>query len=96
MIGQTPPSGYVGCCHALPKINVTSRLSELHCPALVIVGEEDPGTPVEMAREIQAALPGSELEILRSASHLSNMEQPHEFNRVLLRFLDKATGRSGR
>ena len=29
-----------------------------------------------MAREIQAALPGAELEILRSASHLSNMEQP--------------------
>ena len=96
MIRQTPPNGYVGCCHALPKINVTSRLSELHCPALVIVGEEDPGTPVEMAREIQAALPGAELEILRSASHLSNMEQPQEFNRVLLRFLDKATGRGGR
>ena len=96
MIRQTPPNGYVGCCHALPKINVTSRLSELHCPALVIVGEEDPGTPVEMAREIQAALPRAELEILRSASHLSNLEQPQEFNRVLLRFLDKATGRGGR
>ena len=62
---------------------------------LVIVGEEDPGTPVEMAREIQAALPGAELEILRSASHLSNLEQPQEFNRVLLRFLDKATRRGG-
>ena len=96
MIGQTPPSGYIGCCHALPKIDVTSRLAELHCPALVIVGEEDPGTPVDMAREIQAALPGAELEILRSASHLSNLEQPAEFNRVLLRFLDKAAKRAGR
>jgi pimeloyl-ACP methyl ester carboxylesterase len=26
--------------------------------------------------------------------HLSNLEQPEEFNRVLLGFLDKVTGRS--
>lgn len=94
MIRQTPPQGYIGCCHALPKIDVTDRLKELHCPALVVVGEEDPGTPVAMARDIHAALPSAELAILRSASHLSNLEQPHEFNRVLGRFLDKVTGRS--
>src|SRR5215467_8954183 len=94
MIGSTPPQGYVGCCHAIPKIDVTDRLKELRCPALIIVGEEDPGTPVEMAREIHAALPGSQLAILRSASHLSNVEQPEEFNRALLGFLDKAAGKS--
>ena len=48
----------------------------VRCPALVIVGEEDPGTPVEMARDIHAALPAAELAILRRASHLSNLEQP--------------------
>jgi 3-oxoadipate enol-lactonase len=94
MIRQTPPEGYIGCCHALPKIDVTDRLREVPCPALVIVGEEDPGTPVPMARAIQTALPSAELAVLRSASHLSNLEQPHEFNRVLLGFLDKVTGRS--
>src|SRR5207244_2924039 len=96
IIRNTPPAGYIGCCHALPKINVTDRLREIACPALVIVGEEDPGTPVAMAREIHAALPGAQLAILRSASHLSNAEQPEEFNRVLLDFLDKAAGRSAR
>jgi 3-oxoadipate enol-lactonase len=94
MLRGTPPPGYIGCCHALPRINVTDRLKELRCPALIIVGEEDPGTPVEMAREIHGALPSAELVILRSASHLSNLEQPVEFNRVLLGFLDKVTGRS--
>ena len=94
MIRDTPAQGYIGCCHAIPKINVTDRLAALTCPALVIVGEEDPGTPVEMARDIQAALPSAELAILRSASHLSNLEQLEEFNRVLLRFLDKAAGQS--
>ena len=94
MIRATPAQGYVGCCHAIPKINATDRLGTVACPALVIVGEEDPGTPVEMARDIHAALPSAELAILRSASHLSNLEQPEEFNRVLVRFLDKAAGRS--
>jgi 3-oxoadipate enol-lactonase len=94
MIRSTPPAGYVGCCHALPKISVTEKLRDVRCPALVIVGEEDPGTPVEMARDIQAALPAAELAILSRASHLSNVEQPGEFNRVLGRFLDKLTGRA--
>jgi len=94
LIRDTPPQGYVGCCHALPKIDVTDRLGAVTCPALVIVGEEDPGTPVDMARAIHAALPGSELAILREASHLSNMEQPEEFSRVLGGFLDKVTGRT--
>ena len=94
MIRSTPAPGYIGCCHAIPKINVTERLKEVRCPALVIVGEEDPGTPVEMAREIHAALPGAELAILSRASHLSNLEQPAEFNRALGGFLDKLSGRA--
>ncbi|HEY7870251.1 MAG TPA: alpha/beta fold hydrolase, partial [Methylomirabilota bacterium] len=94
MIGATPPAGYIGCCHAIPKINVTDRLKDVRCPALVIVGEDDPGTPVEMARDIHAALPSAELAVLCRASHLSNLEQPEEFNRALGGFLDKLTGRS--
>ena len=94
MIRSTPAPGYIGCCHAIPKINVTERLRDVRCPALVIVGEEDPGTPVEVARDIHAALPAAELAILSRASHLSNLEQPEEFNRVLGGFLDKLSGRS--
>ncbi|HVQ74517.1 MAG TPA: 3-oxoadipate enol-lactonase [Candidatus Binatia bacterium] len=94
MIRNTPVAGYIGCCQAIPKIDVTARLGEVRIPALVIVGEEDPGTPVEMARAIHAALPSAELAILRSASHLSNLEQPEEFTRVLGGFLDKVSGRA--
>ena len=90
MIRGTSPQGYIGCCYAIPTIDVTDRLSEVRCPTLVISGEEDPGTPVAMAREIRAALPSSELAILPSASHLCNLEQSEAFNRVLLGFLDKA------
>lgn len=94
MIRSTPAPGYIGCCHALPKINVTERLRNVRCPALVIVGEDDPGTPVEMARDIHAALPIADLAVLCRASHLSNLEQPEEFNRALGGFLDKLSGRT--
>ena len=57
-------------------------------------GRGGSGTPVEMSRQIHAALPSAELAILRSASHLSNLEQPAEFTRVLSAFLDKAAGRT--
>ena len=87
MIRSTPPQGYAGCCHAIPRIDLTRRLSSLDCPVQVIVGEEDVGTPVAMAREIHEAAPGSQLVIIPNASHLSNLEQPEAFNRALLDFL---------
>ena len=87
MIRATPALGYAGCCHAIPRINVTARLKEIGCPIQIIVGEQDAGTPVAMSREIHDAAPGSELVIVANASHLSNLEQPEAFNRALGEFL---------
>lgn len=92
MIRATPVSGFAGCCHAIPKIDYTSRLNEIRCPTLVIVGEQDSGTPVEMAREIHTAIPGSELVVIPSAAHLSNLEQPDAFNKALTGFLARHPG----
>jgi 3-oxoadipate enol-lactonase len=87
LIVATPVAGYVGCSHALPKINATPRLKEIRAPILVIVGEQDPGTPVSMAREIHDNAPGSKLVILPQAAHLANLEQPEGFTRALRDFL---------
>jgi 3-oxoadipate enol-lactonase len=89
MIRTTPVAGYVGCSHAIPKINVTTSLREIDVPGLVIVGEQDTGTPVAMAREIHENYPGSELVVIPSAAHLANVEQPGAFNAALADFLAK-------
>jgi 3-oxoadipate enol-lactonase len=39
-----------------------------------------------MSRTIQEAIPGADLVILPSASHLSNLEQPAGFNQALQEF----------
>ena len=87
MIRSTPVPGYVGCCHAIPKIDLTARLNEIRCPAVVIVGKDDAGTPVAMAEDIHQAMPGSKLVINADAAHLSNLEQPDAFNQALGDFL---------
>jgi 3-oxoadipate enol-lactonase len=89
MIRTTPVAGYVGCSHAIPKINVTTSLREIDVPGLVIVGEQDTGTAVAMAREIHENYPGSELVVIPSAAHLANVEQPGAFNAALADFLAK-------
>jgi 3-oxoadipate enol-lactonase len=89
MIRSTDPRGYIGCCHAIAALDLTDRLAGIRLPTLVIVGEEDMGTPVAASRTIQEQIKGAELIILKSAAHLSNMEQPAEFERALLAFLDR-------
>jgi 3-oxoadipate enol-lactonase len=89
MIRSTPVAGYVGCARAISVVNLTHRLKEIGCPTLVLVGEQDAGTPVAMSREIHENMPGSELVIIPSASHLSNLEQPARFKGALAEFLAK-------
>ena len=88
-IRSTDPRGYIGCSHAIMGLNLTDRLSSVHLPTLIIVGEDDPGTPVAAARTIHEKIKGSELIILKSASHLSNIEQAELFNEAVISFLAK-------
>lgn len=88
LIRNTPVAGYIGCCHAIAALDFTKRLKALNLPALVLVGDQDAGTPPAMARELATAIPGAQLEIIPGAAHLSNIEQAETFNRLLLQFLD--------
>lgn len=88
-IRATPVEGFAGCCAAIARVDLLDHLHEIACPTLVIVGEEDPGTPPEAARRIADSIPGAELVIIPSAAHLSNVEQADAFNRALTSFFDR-------
>ncbi len=87
MIRGTSPLGYIGCCHALAALDLTDRLGAIKLPTLIIVGEDDPGTPVAASQVMHERIAGSQLVVLKPASHLSNMEQPEAFTRTLTEFL---------
>ena len=83
----TPVSGYIGCAEAIRKLNYLDRLSEIKMPTLIMVGEDDPATPVSASVAMHERISNSKLVILPSARHLSNVEQTEAFNEALLLFL---------
>ena len=84
---KTPVDGFVGCSEAIRRLDYLQKLPDLRLPTLVIVGEEDPGTPVEAAEAIHSRIPDSQLVVIPSAAHLSNIEQADRFNQALCAFL---------
>ena len=83
----TPVQGYIGCAEAIRKLNYLDQLSKIKIPTLIMVGEDDPGTPVSASEAMHKQLSNSKLIILLSARHLSNIEQAEAFNSTLLKFL---------
>jgi 3-oxoadipate enol-lactonase len=86
---STSVDGFCGCCAAIAQINTLDRLREIQCPAIVMVGEHDHGTPPAMAKQIHENLPNSEFFMIKDAAHIANIEQPEVFNREILKFLTK-------
>jgi 3-oxoadipate enol-lactonase len=87
MIETTPLEGYAGWCGTIRTLNVTDRLKAITLPTLVVVGEEDPATPVAASQAIQANIPGSKLVIMPGVSHMLSSENPSGFHGHLLPFL---------
>ena len=56
---------------------------------LVITGTEDRVYPAPIAQDMARRIPGAQLVELEGCGHLSNLEQPERFNRVLMEFLTK-------
>ena len=95
MVAPARPAAVVAALQGLAlRPDVTASLGGVRCPTLVVVGSEDVVTPPSDARHIAEMIPGAELEIIAGVGHLSNMEAPEHFNRVLLDFLARASQRS--
>jgi 3-oxoadipate enol-lactonase len=85
---SSPPAAIAGAIRALmTRPDSTPLLASIHCPTLIVVGEEDTLTPPPLSHEMHRAIAGSELITLPAAGHLSSLEQPDAFNSALARFL---------
>ncbi|MEZ2128476.1 MULTISPECIES: alpha/beta fold hydrolase [unclassified Sinorhizobium] len=67
---------YAATCEMLGKVDLRSSLAEFLFPVAIVVGEEDYATPVQAARDLQAAIPDASLTILPAARHLTPIECP--------------------
>ena len=62
-------------------------LEAIRIPTLIICGREDKVTPLVQSEFMQGHIEGSSLKIVDNAGHVSNLEQPDEFNKHVQDFL---------
>ena len=86
MVRTTPVNGFIGCAAALASHDFASAVATVTRPVLFMAGEKDGVTPAAM-RKLSAALPGSRYVELPGAGHISNLDEPQGFTRVIEDFL---------
>jgi 3-oxoadipate enol-lactonase len=67
----------------------SQRLGEIAVPALVVTGDEDVTDIIRIGDRLAREIPDAERATIGGAAHLPNLERPHEFNRLVLGFLEE-------
>ncbi|MEW6239850.1 MAG: alpha/beta fold hydrolase [Chloroflexota bacterium] len=87
LMGRQKPAGVIGSLKAMAeRETLTSALSNLECPILLIHGDADVLIPVERAREVKALVPSADLFELAGLGHMPMMENPAAVADALKRF----------
>ena len=89
MLRPTSVTGYVGAIRAIGYRDLRDDIRAIRVPALILVGDEDRGTDLSMARTMHERIAGSTLTVLPKAAHCSCVESPGAFNEAVLAFLEK-------
>lgn len=86
------PEGVIAALGAMrDRPDSTSLLTQIDVPTLIVHGKQDAIIPSSEAEAMAKAIRNSQLHLIDHAGHLPNLEQPHEFNRVIANFLDAIT-----
>lgn len=85
----TSPEGYAACGRMVAGFDLTGALAAIRASTLVLVGEDDAGTPPAVAEIIANAIPNARFEVFPQASHCLNIEQGSLFNLMLKAFLER-------
>lgn len=86
-MAATPAAGVKAMARSFAEADLREVLPRIDIPALLIYGDEDVRSPLDVAGEIHEAIPGSELVVLEGAGHVCCMEAPERFNAAVRSFL---------
>jgi 3-oxoadipate enol-lactonase len=86
---QLPVAGlaHAGEC-LLTRDDITDRLGEIGCPALVVHGTEDTAIGMDRAEQLAAGLSGARALVAVSGAHAANMTNPEPVTAAIVEFLD--------
>ena len=77
-------------CHVakgMTTFDLRPRLGSIRAPSLIVSGECDRLFRPEFGEEISRGIAGSTYSAIPGAGHLSSLDSPHHFNRLLVDFL---------
>lgn len=76
--------------HAIiTRADARPLLKSIHCPTLVLVGDDDALTPPALAEEMATGIAASRLVVVPECGHLSTMERPEAVNRALVEWMEE-------
>ena len=81
------PAAYCIGAEAVWLADQRARAGAIAVPALVIVGDRDLVTPLDLSNELADIIPDARMQVIRGAGHLSNLEKPDEFNAAIEGFI---------
>ena len=83
------PGQFTAAFHCLMhRDDITSRLSEISCPTLIVHGTADASIPIEKAEILRDSIAGpTTLVPIEGGPHAANMTHAQEVNAAILRFL---------
>ncbi len=85
---STAPQGVIADLHAMAdRPDSQPTMSQITCPTLILVGDQDNLTPVADAELMAEKIQGAKLVKIAGAAHLSPMEQPEAFTVALRDFV---------
>lgn len=89
MMQRMPDDGYVGTCAALRDADLRGAVATIATPTLVVVGEQDLSTPVELVRGMAEAIVGSQFAVIPDCGHIPSIEQPQALAALMTHFLNE-------
>jgi pimeloyl-ACP methyl ester carboxylesterase len=73
-----------------------SILDKITIPTLIICGREDVVTPLDESKYLNTHIKGSVLHVISNTGHVSNLEEPIKFNKLMRDFLNDFCDTSGK
>jgi pimeloyl-ACP methyl ester carboxylesterase len=80
---------YLVAAKDVSLVSDLSNLRKLSAPTLVLWGSADTVTPLWQGQKLVTIIPNSVLMVMDNVGHIPYIENPEEFNRILLGFLTR-------
>jgi len=87
MIRRVDKTDYRLAILSTAGFNIANELKKISAPTLVIQGEKDSTVPRWHAEQLKNWIPGAKYVVMKGSSHMTPVDNPDEFNQLVLDFL---------